>query len=301
MFVVYFDEAGTGKIEEEPFVVVAGVVVEPDREFKALENDLKEIVRYYIPEEDREGFVFHTTDLFGGRKYWRDRDRWPKPLRWEILDRLTALIEKYDLPVPYGFVDKQLYVDRAREVLGDIGLNDGMRMAHAAAFSTAAMGVQRLLDRHAKDKNAVAMFVAENLPEMRTFLKRVQYLFKDPEQEVFKIPDGEGLRVPLTRVVDTLHFAEKTENSLLQLADVCAFCLKRYIMKRPDSERFIRPILPRTFFMMSDAKLKQFIDGFIAHQAEQAKSEQPVPGVPEPQASGAIAAPRPAGSGETSE
>lgn len=270
MFVVYFDEAGIGKIAEEPFVIVAGVVVQPDKEFKALEDELKGLVRQYIPAEDQDEFVFHTTDPFGGRKYWRDRERWPKALRWEILDRLCDLTRKYDLPVTYGYVDKQKYADRVREVIGDMSLNEALRMAHAAAFSTAAMGVQRLLDRHALDKNAVAMFVAEHQPEMRGFLKRVQYLFKDPEQEVFKIPDEDGLRVPLTRIVDTLHFAEKRENSLLQLADVCAFCLKRYMMKRPDADRFIKPILPQTFFMMREEKLKELVESFLAHEAEQA-------------------------------
>lgn len=276
MIVVYFDEAGTGNIKDEPYVVVAGVVVDPDREFKAIENDLKEIVRYYIPEEDREGFVFHAMHLFGGGHYW-DRKRWSKEIRWEILDRLVSLISKYELPVPYGYVDKQKYVQRVTEVLGEQPLKFSLQMAHAAAFSTTAMGVQRLLDKYATKKDTVAMFVAEDHPEMRRFLKRVQYLFKDPEQEVFKIPDGEGLRVPWTRIVDTLHFAEKHENSLLQLADVCAFCLKRWIMKRPHADRFMKPIWPHTAFMMREEKLKQLVEDFLAHEAaeKEANKDQP--------------------------
>jgi hypothetical protein len=42
----------------------------------------------------------------------------------------------------------------------------------------------------------------------------------------------------LTRIVDTVHFAEKGYSSPLQLADVCAFAIKRHLMKTPENDRF---------------------------------------------------------------
>lgn len=45
--------------------------------------------------------------------------------------------------------------------------------------------------------------------------------------------------------MDTPHFEEKDSASPLQLADACAFCIKRHHMKARDEERFYMPIFRR--------------------------------------------------------
>lgn len=48
---------------------------------------------------------------------------------------------------------------------------------------------------------------------------------------------------PPKRIIDTAHFVEKTDTSLIQLADVCAFVVKRRLMKTPESEELFASLL----------------------------------------------------------
>ena len=48
--------------------------------------------------------------------------------------------------------------------------------------------------------------------------------------------------LPLRRIVETAAFAEKQESSVLQVADICAFVIKRRMMMKLDSERWIQQI-----------------------------------------------------------
>jgi len=54
--------------------------------------------------------------------------------------------------------------------------------------------------------------------------------------------------LPFERIIETIHFAQKTESSLLQVADVCAFALKRDIMKASHSDRLYNAIRDYVIF-----------------------------------------------------
>jgi hypothetical protein len=72
---IYLDEAGIS--EAEPVAVVAGIVVEADRD------------------------CFHATELFsGGRTF--TRQKWNRELRWTILERLLSIPKELQIPVVAG-------------------------------------------------------------------------------------------------------------------------------------------------------------------------------------------------------
>jgi hypothetical protein len=54
--------------------------------------------------------------------------------------------------------------------------------------------------------------------------------------------------MPLERIVETVHFVHKTESSLLQIADICAFAIKRYLMKASHHERLYEPLREQIIF-----------------------------------------------------
>ena len=76
---IIVDEAGISR--NENICVVAGVVVNADSAQRHLEQYLGMLRDLYIPEEDRNGFVFHCKDISAGNKYFADEARWPPPLR----------------------------------------------------------------------------------------------------------------------------------------------------------------------------------------------------------------------------
>src|SRR5262249_49196443 len=63
------------------------------------------------------------------------------------------------------------------------------------------------------------------------------------QQEFENIKDGliEKL-MPLERIIETVHFVQKSESSLLQIADICAFAIKRNLTKSSHHERLYAPL-----------------------------------------------------------
>lgn len=75
MRVVYLDE--TGHSFKEPHAAVAGVLLDPDQQWAALAQSIDHLKKD-VPEQFRNGFFFHASDLFGGGKWrstWPDEDR----------------------------------------------------------------------------------------------------------------------------------------------------------------------------------------------------------------------------------
>ncbi len=87
--IVYLDEAGISNPKQEPFVTVAGVIVHGDDELNRVENRLKKLVKKYIPEGKRQGFVFHAKEIFhGGRTMNRQDPNWSLQRRPAIATEL---------------------------------------------------------------------------------------------------------------------------------------------------------------------------------------------------------------------
>jgi hypothetical protein len=74
---VHLDEAGIGNPKHEPWVVVAGVAVHADDQWRSLEQYLTTMADDFVPSHQRDGFVFHAKDLFHGSGVF-DRAKWPK-------------------------------------------------------------------------------------------------------------------------------------------------------------------------------------------------------------------------------
>lgn len=114
---VYMDEAGISKQAQEPFLVVAGVLVDADRVLNGVENQLEGIMRRHIPAEHQDGFVFHATELFngGGKVFRREASdfvgprEWPLDRRLKIADEIMAIPRKFNLPIAIGFVERATF------------------------------------------------------------------------------------------------------------------------------------------------------------------------------------------------
>jgi uncharacterized protein DUF3800 len=246
---VYLDEAGISNAAQEPFVVVAGPLVHADGQWKALDAELRAIAEEELPAEMRENseFVFHTTELFsGGKKF--PRDQWSRERRWSILDRLVSVPQRHNIPVAWGFAERERLAAYDPEQYEGIP-RDPAALSHAIAFVICAISVERWLRENTKDE--VATIVAEDNPQIRQHLKGAQlWAQRTKNFGAMSIFANAGY-LPFERIVDTVHFARKSESALLQLADVCAFFIKRALMKKPEAERFIAPIRKQMFHSLN--------------------------------------------------
>jgi hypothetical protein len=232
---VYLDEAGISNPAHEPHVVVAGVIIHGDLQWKAVERHLNGMADRYVLGDQRAGFVFHAKDLFHGSKAF-SRDQWPREKRWEILDELIAIPERLDLAIVYGSVERSALAEKHP----DMNAANQMVNAHLIAFSICSYAIELYMRHVAPDE--VACIIMENNDQVRHPIKHMQQFNRDPTNSELLTSLNFGELV-LSHVVDTVHFAEKTESSPLQVADSCAFAIKRHLMKTPESDRFYKPLV----------------------------------------------------------
>ncbi|MEA2993145.1 MAG: hypothetical protein QOD40_2065 [Alphaproteobacteria bacterium] len=234
---VYLDEAGISSPTHEPFVVVAGVVIHADRQWKMIEQYLSDMADHYVPPAKRHGFVFHATELFSGGKTFPRQD-WPREKRWEILDALIDIPKKFKLPIACGFVERA----KVAAKYSDLSVAKQTIHAQTISFAICCYAVEYFLTHgHAVEPNEVALIVMENNDQARDQIRKFHKFNRDPANEKLLSTLQFG-KLVLTRVVDTVHFAEKSYSSPLQIADICAFAIKRHLMKKPESNRFYQPL-----------------------------------------------------------
>src|SRR4051794_1533132 len=103
MRLIYLDEAGTSA--HEPLAIVAGVIIQGDRQWLNVNDHMLGLIDRYIPLAARENFVFHAKDVFHGTGFFQ-RELWPREKRWEILGELAKIPAMFDLPIVWGQLDK---------------------------------------------------------------------------------------------------------------------------------------------------------------------------------------------------
>ncbi len=221
----FLDEGGISR--HEPNAVVGGVFVNADEQVVPLEDELDNIVHKHIPEQDWRGFVLHAKDIWSAKKYFKDRDTWPWERRAAILADLADIPSKLNIPVVFGWLAKEELRQKSRRYR-DALPRDFEIACHAIAASSCILRVEQMM-RLVWPKE-IAQVVAEDNHEVRRTIKEVLKRFKFPEH----YPDadfGNADILPLQRIRGSIQFADKTESRCLQLADACAFFIRRRFFK----------------------------------------------------------------------
>jgi len=215
---VYMDESGTGK--RDPHTVVAGCIVHADEQVVALEHRLEALVEKHIPEEDRDGFVLHASDILGGNGYFKGRG-WPYDRRAAILADLADMPRELEVPVIYGSAEKATipFDDTMTEHQKALG-------AHLKAF------INCLLDAEVYMRlvwpTEIAQVVAEDHQAARPILRDTyQSLRHKSAPEHHRVPNNPY--IPLRSVRGAMHFVQKDESRPMQLADACAYIIRGFL------------------------------------------------------------------------
>jgi len=229
---VYLDESGTSV--NEPFTVVAGVIIDADKQWKSVADYINELIDEYVPKEFRNGFVFHAKDLFHGSKVFDPR-QYPPERRREALRKFVEIPSKFRLPTIYGYSDKiplqnwhRLYPKQPYQMRA---------IHHAVTYSYCAIAAERYMKEHARPEE-IATLIAENNDNARAAVKEMHHILRG--RNLYDL-GTDYLRqigkdyLPITKIVDSVHFAAKDEAILLQLADACAFIYRAYLEKKPNA------------------------------------------------------------------
>ena len=140
--------------------MVAAIIIEADKQLVAVEQHLDAITEKHIPKADRPGFVFHATDIWSGKKYFRDREIWPLEKRLALLDDLAAIPAQFDLPISFAGFIKEKWDDTRFPRKPTPGEKD--EAMHTLAFAHCCDGVEMFMRTCAPDE--ITMLIAEARP-----------------------------------------------------------------------------------------------------------------------------------------
>jgi hypothetical protein len=225
---IYLDESDSHD-RADPFYCVAGVVVHADHQWKKLAGELAQVATDWLPPEVAYRFVFHATDMFHGSKYW-DRDVWPEEVRHAIMRDLVSIVVRNGLPVVMSISKKPNF---ANGVAPTAHLTPEKKkiLIHAVTAAQCIAWADKWVCDYCP-AHEVAMVIAEDKDKVKRLLKTGITVMADTKLLAGWSDDQEAAvsavgHLPLTRIVDTVNFQGKSDAPLLQLADLCAFVLRR--------------------------------------------------------------------------
>ena len=221
---IYVDEAGISAKEE--VAVVAGVIINADKDWKALENYLLAVRDKHIPPEHRKGFIFHAKDISAGNKLFSDRKQWPPHKRKQLIKDLLWARPTVGFSISVGL---------SRKEHGKYKNEKGYALVrHLCAYASCLVGCEQYM-REFGEQGEVAMIIAEDTPTAKKHVKDVHddLVSTEPEFPVFRE------LLPMRHIVDTVHFAEKARSPLLQFADACAFAFRRHLSGFAGAEEYM--------------------------------------------------------------
>jgi hypothetical protein len=234
---VYLDESGVGSPEREPYLIVAGVIVNADKQLKRVEARLLELMEKYVPPEKREGFHFHAKVLANGETGGVfDRKTYPEAKRLQALQELCEIPRDFDLPVVCHTVDRlRMIKDHPADSIADV-----TTLGQSACSIACLVDVDRYM-RTVEDQSEVATIVYEHTEKARKHIREVHNFLRKKTIRVGNFA-AEG---PLTKIAETAFFALKEDSSLLQVSDAIAFTINAGCRKKPGIERFFTPFVPK--------------------------------------------------------
>lgn len=242
MRLIYLDEAGVANVRQEPHIVVAGTIINPDDLAFEIANHLNGIARKYVSDPIvSDGLIFHASDIWHGAKYF-NREQWPHVTRLRLLHDLASIPSIFGLPIIYGHALRSEVARWAHEFNPDISAKDLKINEHCVAFFDAIENLERWMKIYARNERA--LLIVEDTPIAKNGLKAFHsgYRFYPNRDDDYLKKAFES-----NHITETILFAEKTESAALQIADVAAFFIRRHLAQKADSEVFYNLLKPQIF------------------------------------------------------
>lgn len=243
---VYLDESGVGNPENDPFIVVAGVIVDADRQLRAIQKWLHSMIEDHVHPDQRQNFCFHVHQIFHGNGVFSDTNIYSKEVRYKIFGEILEITEKFELPIVMG------HANRAELAAKYPGSKTSVLnvFAQTSAASACLISIQRFMSHFLEE---VATAVYENHDQAKKSIRQTHNFLKDgTNTEVMREQMSEWSEsLPLTQVAETAFFAEKQESSVLQVADAVVFTIKRKLQNATDCDIFFGQIDKQLFVRAS--------------------------------------------------
>jgi hypothetical protein len=213
MYIAYLDESFS---KDKRFQIVGGVLIK-EGQFETLESILAFVRECEVPEDFKDSFEFHASDLFNQRGRFQGFDR---QTAIKILEQCVHWIKQAGIPIFYGAVD----VDKHVLTLG------GDAEPVSVGFRICLGGVESWITEHDADEIAIAIF--DNIPD-KAARNAVQKAFRLCRKRMNLAGSDRG---QWKHLHDDLYFGDSEHSVGIQAADICTYFINRHLNKRLDTE-----------------------------------------------------------------
>lgn len=219
MHLAYLDDSGSRR--NATFQVMAAVIVE-GREFSDLEITMGMIVEAIIPADKVEKFEeFHAWQLFEGKEVF---DGIEERIRFNVARSLLSIVTTHKIPIVYGAVDRSK-MDRT---------NFGSADSLDVCFRVCMRGIEEWANGIAAKE--IIDFSETPLPILPLVVpvsddfqgdkkKTLRASFRQLRQQ-FRAPNW---NTGVWHIHDDLYFGSSKDSVGLQLADLCAYIIRKHL------------------------------------------------------------------------
>jgi hypothetical protein len=210
----YVDESGTGS---EPYAVMVGIVVDAQRmhvtkeEWLGLLLYLSDVVKKPVEE-------IHTRDFYPGNGIWRGLDG---PVRSRVITVVFEWLNARKHSVICSVVDKAEY--EKHKTAG--ALPEGINTIWKCLGLHLILGIQKAFQTEKKNKGNTLLVFDEEKREEFKFAE----LINDPPDWTDEYYDKGKKQNRLDQIIDVPYFADSKHVGLVQMADLAAFFLRRFV------------------------------------------------------------------------
>ena len=229
--IAYLDEAGISNRRQEPWLVVAGILVHGDHQVDKVYADLEGVIEKHIPEKYRDGLVLHACEIYGGYGKTFDKRKnpyWTEDKRFALFAELAEIVRTSKFLVASAWIERAKFNGNLELPEGGAKPADETVTAHAVAYCSCLLEIDIWLRKHAKKENC--MVIVEDNKNARA---AIRYVHRYHQSKKMLLTDDMKPYFPVRRIREDPAFQEKSPFNPLLLSDFISFVIKRGLMNDP--------------------------------------------------------------------
>lgn len=234
------DEAGTDL--KSPILIVASVMINPNKQVKLVEQRMEEIRRTHPLLKDLPNFYFHAKDIMNNKIWTREQGL-------DIIGKYIDLIYDCGLTaVIHWWTKSEVDTDKSARKGFTMYSQEAQIIDHATAFIWNLTVCNSLIEYVWPDD--IGVVFAEDCNKMNKYLRYTFRNIRDNPDILTSPTHIELLKGGLHHIKNGINFCEKEDSPALQIADACAFALSRYINRSEGGDFLIHCLNGRPDFQI---------------------------------------------------
>ncbi|MFZ1219410.1 MAG: hypothetical protein WAO00_08955, partial [Chthoniobacterales bacterium] len=160
---------------------------------------------------------------------------------------LLALPAKLHLPVAFGYIRKDYRKNEDDRVAQNKReAREMVAIGHSLAFTQCVVAAEKYMREKAETKEVAGLYVENNTQTARTVKELHDLTRGGPQFRRFEVMHwSHSLQLgrdflPLRKIVHAPSFQEKSDASLLQIADACALLIRFFLEQRRDVDQLVQ-------------------------------------------------------------